>query len=561
MSRLEYEQRKAAWAAKYTSVTTLRTTFGTNRNKLWGDFDPCTTRKLYHTLLPRALLELRILRDGLINYSNTTSTITSSTSEKKSKSKRMMKGEQQWWWWKKKRNQVDGCQQREENERMRINNVAVNDINNSKTTNNNNNHEEDDDEFVVLDNITYLQQELKELAPLAFRARLAAKEYARERSRLPGRIGSMLYDGYRSWIKYGKWKSSGMTWEQVWNKYEDQVLNEVKNINTVGSNVTTTTATVAQQRQQQQISTPVRTRRSDNDVTAATTSVEFPTITSLLGGDDTYPLNDEELTARICLRILERSVVTNDALDRLFLKRRVAVEDDDIQQQQMQQQQKQQVNDVGDGSTISTSLAGNSSNINDGIVVVVVDGTTKHGTTKRQQRKRKRKLLLQEQERRRKLRIQADLQSIEKKFDEDIQELLRYSYLSSTDGDIRRNSRRSKTRGTTFFWERDKVKSSSIRSGNTVNNSDSGGTDDVNNATVDDSDDDDERKVIEIDTLNNIYDTSYNRIMLDSGQKAISSLPHRKLSTNEVATLRILVKTRKRLTQLLGRIRHKTEDK
>ena len=29
-----------------------------------------------------------------------------------------------------------------------------------------------------------------------------------------------------------------------------------------------------------------------------------------------------------------------------------------------------------------------------------------------------------------------------KKFDEDIQELLQYSYLSSTDGDTRRNSRR-----------------------------------------------------------------------------------------------------------------------
>ena len=111
-----------------------------------------------------------------------------------------------------------------------------------------------------------------------------------------------------------------------------------------------------------------------------------------------------------------------------------AVEDDDIQQQQMQQQE-QQVNDLGDGSNSSTSLAGNNSNIKDFIVIV-------DGTSKRQQRKRKRKLLLQEQKRRRKLRIQADLQTIEKKFDEDIQELLRYSYLSSTDGDTRRNSRR-----------------------------------------------------------------------------------------------------------------------
>ena len=32
-------------------------------------------------------------------------------------------------------------------------------------------------------------------------------------------------------------------------------------------------------------------------------------------------MDDEELTARICLQILERGVVTNDAFDKLFLKR------------------------------------------------------------------------------------------------------------------------------------------------------------------------------------------------------------------------------------------------
>jgi hypothetical protein len=249
-----------------------------------------------------------------------------------------MRGERSWWWWWEK-NQVGG--QQRQDERMRTNNVV-------NAVNNNNNNNEEQDEF-VMDNITYLQQELKELAPLAFRARLAAKEYARERSRLPGRIGSMLYDGYRSWIKYGKWKSSGMTWEQVWNKYEDQVLNEVKN------NTTTTTAEQQQQLQQQQMFTTFSSGRKDDDVTAATTTnVEIPAIASLLGRDD-YSLNDEELTARICLRILERSVVTNDAIDRLFLKRRGAVEDDDIQQQQMQQQE-QQVNDVGDGITAALVL-------------------------------------------------------------------------------------------------------------------------------------------------------------------------------------------------------------
>lgn len=43
---------------------------------------------------------------------------------------------------------------------------------------------------------------------------------------------------------------------------------------------------------------------------------------------DFVNLDDEELTARICLRISERSVVTNEAIDKLFLKRLVTGEDD-----------------------------------------------------------------------------------------------------------------------------------------------------------------------------------------------------------------------------------------
>ena len=42
----EYEQRKMEWAKRYTDVETLRDTFGTNRNQLWGDLDPETTRRL-----------------------------------------------------------------------------------------------------------------------------------------------------------------------------------------------------------------------------------------------------------------------------------------------------------------------------------------------------------------------------------------------------------------------------------------------------------------------------------------------------------------------------------
>jgi hypothetical protein len=111
----DYQLRKDAWAAKYTSLSTLRSTFGSNKNRLWGDYDPHTTRKLYHTLIPRALLALHDM--GL--------------------------------------------------------------------------------------------SDVDELAPLAYQARMAAKKYARERSRLPGRIGSMFYDGWRQWRRYGKWKFDG----------------------------------------------------------------------------------------------------------------------------------------------------------------------------------------------------------------------------------------------------------------------------------------------------------------------------------------------------------------
>lgn len=46
------------WAQRYCSLSGLRQTFGTNRNRIWGDLDPKTARKLYKSLLPRALLEL-----------------------------------------------------------------------------------------------------------------------------------------------------------------------------------------------------------------------------------------------------------------------------------------------------------------------------------------------------------------------------------------------------------------------------------------------------------------------------------------------------------------------
>jgi len=129
----EHVRRKLKFAARYTDVDTLRRTFGTNRNKLWGDFDAETTRRLYHVLLPRAMLELY---------------------------------------------RIEG------------------------------------------------QLRPQELAPLAYEARVAAKKYARERCVVPGRLFSMAFDGFRSWKNYGTWNAEGLSWEQIWQKYENEVLSE-----------------------------------------------------------------------------------------------------------------------------------------------------------------------------------------------------------------------------------------------------------------------------------------------------------------------------------------------
>lgn len=177
----QHTTAKLAWAARYTSLHTLRQTFGRNRNKFWGDFDSKASRKLYHTLLPRALLGLYEM--GL---------------------------------WSP-----------------------------------------------------------EDLAPLAYQARLAAKKYARERCVVPGRIMAMVYDGFRSWRDWGTWSVEGLSWEQVWYKYETQVLEEM-----------------------------MEEDSSDDQ------------------GE--FDLNDigvqKEITAQICLRILERSCATNGMVDRLFLE-------------------------------------------------------------------------------------------------------------------------------------------------------------------------------------------------------------------------------------------------
>eukprot|EP00977_Amphora_coffeiformis_P009702 scaffold2234_cov165-Amphora_coffeaeformis.AAC.1 len=57
----------------------------------------------------------------------------------------------------------------------------------------------------------------EELAPLAYQARVAAKEYARRRSTLPNRLLAMGFDGYRSWKRDGNpLNTKGLSWEDLW---------------------------------------------------------------------------------------------------------------------------------------------------------------------------------------------------------------------------------------------------------------------------------------------------------------------------------------------------------
>jgi hypothetical protein len=166
-----YQRRKADWASKYASVEALRATFGVNRNGFWGDLDADRTRRLYKTLLPKALLELHAM----------------------------------------------GVQ-------------------------------------------------AQDLAPLAYRARVAAKLYARERSYVTLRIGSHMLDGIRTWQRYGQFDVTGMSYTQVWEKYAKAILEDAD---------------------------------EDNESHAA--------------------LREEDVTAQICLKILESSCRSNTMIDRLCL--------------------------------------------------------------------------------------------------------------------------------------------------------------------------------------------------------------------------------------------------
>lgn len=79
---------------------------------------------------------------------------------------------------------------------------------------------------VVLIEAEFQELPLKTRAYIASMARYAAKLYARERCTLPGRLAASLYDGTRHAIRYGRWSWTGMTVDQIWLKYVEELMQE-----------------------------------------------------------------------------------------------------------------------------------------------------------------------------------------------------------------------------------------------------------------------------------------------------------------------------------------------
>ena len=121
----------------------------------------------------------------------------------------------------------------------------------------------------------------EDLAPLAYEARIAAKEYARTRCIWTGRVGVFIFDQYRSLRDKGQLiqpgSSSSMSWEEIWSKYEKQIIEE--------HDAATTTTEQGKKKKKKK-----------------------------------KELDEDELMMQTYMRILERSCSTNQTFDNLFLK-------------------------------------------------------------------------------------------------------------------------------------------------------------------------------------------------------------------------------------------------
>ena len=65
---------------------------------------------------------------------------------------------------------------------------------------------------------------LEERAQLAAEARHALRLYSRERCHLVGRLAAELYDGIRHYYIYGSWRTKGLTWSEIKEKYRKEAF-------------------------------------------------------------------------------------------------------------------------------------------------------------------------------------------------------------------------------------------------------------------------------------------------------------------------------------------------
>lgn len=192
----EYQQRKQEWADRYTTLDGLRSTFGPNKNKLYGDLDAATTRRLYKSLLPTAVCEL----------------------------------------------------------------------------------------------VLEVEVRPEELAQLAYEARKAAKLYARERCHVPARLLANWYDGFRSFKRYGRFQTEGMSYDQVFDKYYRR--STLERSSSMSQNVTEEKGRTWSGRRKNR-------NRNSNRYTDEWT--------------------EEDIVAQTCMKILESACRTNPLVDRMTL--------------------------------------------------------------------------------------------------------------------------------------------------------------------------------------------------------------------------------------------------
>ncbi|KAL9178486.1 hypothetical protein ACHAXT_001824 [Thalassiosira profunda] len=139
----------------------------------------------------------------------------------------------------------------------------------------------------------------EELAPLAYEARMAAKEYARSRCVWYARMATEMFDYLRAKRRRkgsefekqgtkgkGKKRGSGMSWDEIWSKYEAQIVKEE-----------------CDRLMQKYVKDEKDPEKAERKMQKKLQQLR----------------DDGDLTMAIYLRILEKSCVTNTAFDEMFL--------------------------------------------------------------------------------------------------------------------------------------------------------------------------------------------------------------------------------------------------